>query len=179
MKKLILIGVATLLATVSQANPLQDFLDAGITNGAAGGGYWRATHGNYSIYSYDLLYNLAPSNNSLGAGLIFGGDYLRGSKGVSEFNDVKGGFALDYTVAPLKAIGLTNFVVDFFGGTALATPHNSSSGIGTITFAGVDWAHYVYKKLAIHVDPSWETRTGQGQFDRSYVGIQAYFSINF
>jgi hypothetical protein len=161
-------------------NTLQSVWDAGITNGAVGGGYWRSTTGNYNIASYDFLYNLTTASNALGAGLIIGGDYMWGGKGVGVWNDVKGGFALNYTLHPLSVVGYTNFlVVKVFAGDAVATPRSSNVGVGNIAFVGVDWSVNVYKSVNFHVAPAYQTRTGQGEFDRNYAGVQGFFSLKF
>lgn len=179
MRKLLtLIGVV-FTATVINANPIQSAFDAGITNGAVGAGYWRGLTGGFNIVSYDLVYNLTPKSDTLGAGLIIGGDYMwkDGSKGV--WNDVKGGFTLNYTLAPLKMAGITNFVVTVYGGDAIANPRTAGTGVGNIAFVGADWKLKVYKKVDFHVSPAYQTRTGQGEFDRNYVGIQGFFSFGF
>ena len=159
----------------AQVNPIQAGLDSAINNGAVGGGYWRSTTGNYTIYSYDYLYNITASTNGLGAGLLVGGDNMRsGSQNV--WNDVKGGFAINYQFN-LGSIGLTNAVFKVYGGNAVATPRDSGTGVGNIAFVGVDWSVDLYKRLVFHLSPSYQTRTGQGDFDRNYAGIQAFFSL--
>ena len=183
MKTKISLILAALLCfaglTTTKANPLQDAWNAGITNGAIGGGYWRATTGNFNIASYDLLYNFTIQGGGLGAGLIVGGDYMWSGKTKGIFNDVKGGFALNYTLAPLQAVGFTNFVVKIYAGDAVATPRIKGVGVGNIAFAGADWQVKLYKSISFHVDPAIQTRTGQGEFDRTYPGIQGFFSLKF
>ena len=180
MKKLLIIGaVLALAAFASQAQTFQSFADGAITNGAAGGGFWRATTGNYNIASYDYLYSLTTSTNGLGAGLILGGDYMWSGKSVREQNDVKGGFTLKYNIEPFKMIGLTNFLLTVNGGSALATPRASGASVGNITFVGASFKLNIYKSVVFNIDPSWQTRVGQGAFDRNYAGIQGFLSIGF
>lgn len=179
--KKLLIALAALLCVAgnSRANIAQDIWNAGITNGAVGGGFWRSTTGNYNIASYDLLYNLTKNDSGLGAGLIVGGDYMWSGHKKGVFNDVKGGFALNYKLAPLATLGVTNFVVTVFGGDAIATPRTSNVGVGNIVFAGADWSVNVYKRVDFHIAPAYQTRTGQGEFDRNYVGVQGFLSLRF
>jgi len=182
MKLKLTLALAALLLCASysqaQSNPFQAAFDSAVTNGAGGGGIWRGLSGNYNIASFDFLYNLAPSTNSLGAGLLLGGDYMWHGKTHVQ-NDVKGGFALQYTVSPLKMVGFTNFVVTINGGDCVATPHGKGVGIGNVTFAGANMQFKLYKKINFNIDPSWQKRNGQGEFDRSYVGIQGFFSLGF
>jgi hypothetical protein len=159
----------------AQSNPFQTGLDAAVNNGAIGGGAWRSTTGDYTIYSYDYLFNITPGTNALGAGLIIGGDCVQ-SGHADTWNDVKGGFAVNYQFN-LGAIGLTNAVFKVYGGNAVATPRNSDVGVGNITFVGVDWSVDIYKRIVLHISPAYQTRTGQGDLDRNYAGIQAFISL--
>jgi hypothetical protein len=175
---IILLSTSTLsLSAIAQSNPFQTAWDSAIQNGAAGGGYWRATTGNYSIYSYDALYNVATATNALGAGLIAGGDDLR-TRGQSVWNDVKGGFTINYSFDALRSVGYTNVLeLKVYGGTAVATPHGSGVGVGNISFIGVDGHWDVYKQIVVHISPAYQTRVGQGAYDRNYPGIQFFVSL--
>jgi hypothetical protein len=182
----ILVGAAAILlfaaasaARAQTQNPIQYAIDAGIKNGAVGGGYWRATTGNYSIASYDFVYNLTTETNSLGAGLIIGGDYMWSGGSVGEWNDIKGGFSLNYELRPLKPAGITNFVVKIYGGDAVATPKHAGVGVGNISFVGADYTLKLYKSINLQIAPAIQNRTGQGKFDRTYVGIQGFLSVGF
>ena len=171
----VLLAALLCAAGMSQAQTFQAGLDSLIKDGAIGGGYWRATKGNFTVYSGDYLYNITATTNGLSAGLILGVDNMRGA-GVSVFNDVKGGFALNYKFN-LAAIGLTNTEFKVYGGSCIATPRGGTAGVGNITFAGVDYSLDVYKSVVLHIDPAYQTRTGQGEFDRNYIGIQAFLSL--
>lgn len=181
MKRIILTAAVALLALAAisgqaQTGTFQQMLDGAINDGAIGGGGWRATTGNFNIYSYDYAYSITAQTNGLGAGLIVGGDYMKGGNGEAVWNDVKGGFSVNYQFN-LNAIGFSNTVFKVYGGNAIATPHNSGAGVGNITFVGVDYSLVVYKRLVFHISPAYQTRTGQGDFDRNYAGIQAFFSL--
>jgi hypothetical protein len=155
----------------------QQALDSAIQNGAIGGGAWRATSGNVDIFSYDFLYDINTSTNALGAGLIIGGDAMREGHNAAQWNDVKGGFTINY-MGNLQAIGLTNATFKVYGGNAIANPHgNSNVGVGNITFVGVAFSLRVYKTVELNLSPSWQTRVGQGVYDRNYAGIQAFLSV--
>ena len=179
---IILAALALLIFTAISARAQGSFqatLDSAIHDGAIGGGAWRSTTGNINIFSYDYLYNITTSSNGLGAGLILGGDIMKDGHNASQFNDVKGGFTINYQFN-LQAIGFTNTVFKVYGGNAVATPHGSSSaGVGNITFMGIDYSMNIYKSISLHISPAWQTRTGQGVYDRNYAGIQAFFSLGF
>jgi len=178
MKKLLTLAclLAAFTITIQAQTPFQSGLDSAIKDGAAGGGYWRSLTGNYTVLSYDYLYNITAASNTLGAGLILGGDYLKGGSGTAVWNDVKGGFALNYKFN-LGAIGFSNTVFKVYGGSAIATPRGGTVGIGNITFVGVDYSLKLYKSVLFHISPAYQTRTGQGEFNRNYAGIQAFFSL--
>jgi len=186
MKKILVVltAMAALLAigftaVSARAQSIQQILDTAVTNGAVGGGYWRGLTGNYNIASYDYLYNITPSSNSLSAGLILGGDYMWSGKKVHEQNDVKGGFSLQYSLAPFKMAGVTNFFVIINGGNALATPRQKGASVGDITYAGANFKLNIYKTINFNINPSWQMRVGQGEFNRNYVGIQGFLSVGF
>ena len=155
----------------------QSGFDAFATNGAAGGGLWAATTGNYRVASYDYVYNFNTETNSLGAGLIIGGDYMWSNHQHIQ-NDVKGGFSVNYS-GNLSMIGLTNTNFRIVGGNAIATPHSTGTGIGNITFANLDLSFRLFNQIHLHLDPGWQTRVGQGEFDRNYLGMQLFFSLRF
>ena len=163
MKKLIaIIGAAFVLAVTSQAqNVFQQGFDAAVTNGAVGAGFWRSTSGNYNIASYDYVYGFNTETNSLGAGLIVGGDYMWSGKNNHVQNDVKGGFSVNYH-GNLEAIGFTNANFGIDGGSCIATPRSPSVGIGNITFANIDVSFKVYHDIRLHFAPGWQKRFGQG-----------------
>jgi hypothetical protein len=181
-KTLKLCTIATIgllaLAVSARAQIPQSIFDTAVTNGAVGGGYWRGLTGNYNIASYDYLYDITASTNSLGAGLILGGDYMWSGRNLHEQNSVKGGFTLDYTLEPLRSAGLTNVVLTINGGNAVATPKGNNS-IGDITYAGANFKLKVYKSLNFNINPSWQNRVGQAEFSRQYVGVQGFFSLGF
>lgn len=184
--KLILIAAAALLvltgavAVRAADNPLQGIFDNALTNGAVMGGYWRSTTGNASIANYDLVYNIAKTPEGvLGAGLLFGGDFMW-SRNEHVWNDVKGGVAVNATLAPLKQFGLTNFFCRITGGILVATPHESGAGVGSIEFATIDVGVRIWKQLELRIDPGWQNRTGQGaRWDRQYLGINGGLSWGF
>ena len=180
LTRIILIAAAALLIITAISaraqTAFQSTLDSVIKDGAVGGGFWRSTSGNINILSYDYLYNITTVSNALGAGLIVGGDTMKDGHNASVWNDVKGGFSINYR-GNLQAIGLTNTVFKCYVGNAIATPRgNSTAGVGNITFVGAAVAFPVWKSLLINISPSWQTRTGQGNFDRNYAGIQAFIS---
>jgi hypothetical protein len=173
----IAIGLLIVAARNAHAqNPVQVVFDSAVKNGAVGGGFWRATTGNHNIASYDYLYALTTQPNGLGAGLIVGGDCMFGGGSSAQWNDVKGGFAIKYQFN-LGAIGFTNTVLEVYGGTAVATPRSPAVGVGNITFVGLDYRLKLYQRIYFHIDPAYQTRTGQGEFDGNYLGIQAFFSL--
>ena len=172
----LIIAVLLCICGITQAqNSFQNILDGAIKDGAVGGGYWRATTGNFTVYSYDYAYNITTQSNGLGAGLILGGDYMKGHNS-AVWNDVKGGFSINYKFN-LGAIGLTNTQFKVFGGSCIATPRGGAVGVGNISFVGIDYSLDVYKSVVLHVAPAYQTRTGQGEYDRNYLGIQAFLSL--
>jgi hypothetical protein len=174
-------AIALLLLTCRQAmgqSIFQSGFDAAVTDGAAGGGLWRATTGNYNIASYDYVYNFNTETNSLGAGLILGGDYMWSGSRVHIQNDIKGGFSINYK-GDLRSIGMTNTTFRMVGGNAIATPRQKGAGVGNITFVNLDLTFHLYKSINLHIDPGWQTRVGQGDFDRNYGGLQLFFSMGF
>jgi hypothetical protein len=180
MKKILTLAVLLCFAgitTQAQNNIFQAGIDSAVTNGAVVGGYWRAVKGNYSIVSYDYLYNFTTQSNSLGAGLLIGGDQMWGS-GIKVQNDVKGGFAINYK-GNLSIIGFTNTIFKIVVGNAIASPRQKNVGIGDITFANIDVEFKLYKQLNFHIDPAVQTRVGQGVLDKNYLGIQGALSIGF
>ena len=176
---LILASISLLLIAITgrAQSAFQTAFDSIVNDGAIGGGAWRSTTGNINIFSYDYLYNINSSSNALGAGLILGGDTMRDGHNAAVWNDVKGGFTINYKFN-LGAIGLTNTQFKFYAGNAIATPRgNSSAGVGNIAFVGAGYSVKVYKTLLFNISPAWQTRTGQGNFDRNYAGVQGFFSI--
>jgi len=174
--KLTLAALLVCAITVCHAqSPFQTGFDSLVKDGAIGGGYWRAITGNYTLYSYDYLYSITSETNTLGAGLIAGGDIMRGN-GKTIQNDVKGGFTINYKFN-LSPIGFTNVVFKVYAGTAIATPRGNAVGVGNITFVGINYTFRIYKTLALNIDPAYQTRTGQSEFNRNYIGIQAFLSI--
>ena len=101
---------------------------------------------------------------------------MKAGRGAGVWNDVKGGFSINYTFN-LGAIGASNTMFKVYGGNCVATPRgNSSAGVGNIAFVGLDYKQTVYKQIDLHISPADQTRTGQGIYDRNYPGIQAFIS---
>lgn len=170
--KLASIAIALFAAVSVQAqNISQDFSNlakdiGSATNWTAIAGYGHSTAGNKNVVFADVAYNFNAN-----VGVIVGYDYLFGN-GNSQANIIKGGVSLSATIHPFAFIGstsLTNIVAQPFVADLLATPKNSSVGIGNIVTTGINFDIYKFKNFELDAGIQYENRTGQGFWNGSYI----------
>jgi hypothetical protein len=187
MKKLIALAALLALAFTSsaQTNSTPSFT-AGVqemanaisttTNWTVVTGYGRGTSGNKNVVFSDVAFNF---NNNVG--LVVGYDDLFGT-GKPQANVVKGGVTLSATIHPFSFIGstfLTNIVGTPFVADLIASPKNTSSGIGNIVTTGYNFDVYAFKNFELTAGAQYENRTGQGAWDGNYILVHLGLSRRF
>lgn len=146
------------------------------TNWTAIAGYGRGLTGNKNVAFADVAYSLNQN-----VGVIAGYDVLWGG-GQHEANSVKGGVSLQTSIHPFAFIGttfLTNVVATPFAADCLATPKDSSAGIGNIVTTGANVDIYAFSKFEVNVGAQYENRTGQGRWDGGYALFHAGLTRKF
>lgn len=138
----------------------------GSTNWTVLSGYGHSLTKQNNIGFVDLAYNL---NNNVG--LVGGYDDLWNSK-TSQANAVKGGLTLQMQIHPFAFMGstyLTNIVATPFVADLMATPNNSSSGIGNIIDTGASFHIYQFMNFQLGAEVHYENRSGQGDWNANYL----------
>lgn len=181
LKTLALIGMASLLAMVTQAQTNtvpQPSIGSGLLTigeaiyNASPTNFAIAPYGTYVVSAHKFGYGLlAAYNVSQHIGIVAGIDHI------DQFLGVNGGIQLSLPLRPLARFGFTNLVVTPFVISALGTPFggagNANGGLQTINSAGADIAigHVLGGRFILGAAAG--TRTGAGAYGGEY--INAFF----